>query len=89
MTEESKKAVDGPRMRFGEVGHAIQHPNSDPIVLTIKVGLMNVRRFLVDTGNTVDLIMMDCLKQLKYGPKNLEKLDKPLVVFGGAEFVHL
>lgn len=62
MTAESRKAVDGPRMVFGEGSPAIQHPHSDPVVLTLKVGLMNVRRVLVDTGSTADLITMDCLK---------------------------
>lgn len=58
MTTEVKKAIDGPRMIFGEGSRALQHPHSGPIVLTLKVGLMNVRRVLVDTGSTPDLITM-------------------------------
>ncbi|XP_057550539.1 uncharacterized protein LOC130828592 [Amaranthus tricolor] len=84
MTAEEKRAVDGPKMIFGEVSQPIQHPHSDPIVLTIKFGLMNVRRVLVDTGSTTDLITMDCLKQLKYCLEHLEKLERPLVEFGGS-----
>ena len=83
MTAKDKRAVDGPKMIFGEVSQPIQHPHSDPIVLTIKVGFMNVRRVLADTGSTTDLITMDCLKQLKYGSEQLEKLELPLVGFGG------
>ena len=52
MTAEDKRAVDGPKMIIGEVSQPILHPHSDPIVLTIKLGLMNVRRVLVDTGST-------------------------------------
>ena len=84
MTVEEKRAVDGPKMTFGEVSQPIQYPYSDPIVLTIKVGLMNIRRVLVDTDSTVDLITMDCLKQLKYGPEHFEKLERPLVGFRGS-----
>ena len=84
MTAEDKGEVDGPKMIFGEVSQPIQHPHSDPIKLTIKVDLMKVRRVLVDTGSTADLITMDCLKQLKYGPEHLEKLERPLARFEGS-----
>lgn len=89
MTAEDKQAIEGPKMIFGEVSQPIKHPYSNVVVLTIKVGLMNVRRVLVDTASTIDLITMDCLKQLKYDLENLEKLDLPLIGCGGDEFVHL
>lgn len=84
MTAKGKKAMDGSIMIFGEGGQAIQHPHTDLVVLTLKVGLMNVKRVLVDTSSTANLITMDCLKQLKYGPEHLEKLDWLLVGFGGS-----
>ena len=84
MTVEEKRTIDGPIMIYGEVSQPTQRPHSDPIVLTIKVGLMNVRRVLVDTDSISNLITMNCLKQLKYGPKHLEKLEQPLVGFGGS-----
>ena len=34
---EDKRIIDGPRMIFGEASQPIQHPHSDPIVLTIKI----------------------------------------------------
>ena len=45
---------------------------------------MNVRRVLVDINSTRDLITIDFLKQLKYGPEHLKKLERPLVEFGGS-----
>ena len=81
-TVEDKRTIDGPKMIFGEVSQPIQHPHFDPIVLTIKVGLMNVTRVLVDTGSMADLITMDCLKQLKYNSEHFEKLERPLIGFG-------
>ena len=71
---------------WSEVSQPIQHPHSDPIVLTLKVGIISVRRILVDTGSTANLITMDCLKQLKYDPQHLGKLERPLVGIGGGWF---
>ena len=84
MTAEDKRTIDGSKMIFGEVSQPIEHPHSDPIVHTIKVGIMNMRRVLVDTSSTTGLITMDYLKQLKYGPEHLEKIEGPLVRFRGS-----
>lgn len=62
MIAQNKKVVDRPRMVFGEGIQAIQHSHSNLVALTLKVGIMNVRRVLVDTGSTADLIVMDCMK---------------------------
>ena len=54
-------------MIFNEMMESpIQYPHADPVVLTLKVGQMNVRRVLVDASTTADLVTMDCLQQLKY-----------------------
>ncbi|XP_057545841.1 uncharacterized protein LOC130824839 [Amaranthus tricolor] len=48
-----------------------------------------VRRVLVDTGSTADLITMECLKQMKFEEKHLQPLDKPLIGFGGSQVIPL
>jgi hypothetical protein len=81
----TNKTLVAPEMIFNEkLGSPIQYPHHDPIVLTLKVGQMNVRRVLVDTGTTADLVTKDCLRQLKYETHHLQPLDRPLVGFGGS-----
>ena len=42
-----------------------------------------VRRILVDTGSSVDIITLECFKKLQYTEKDLEAVGMPLVGFGG------
>jgi len=42
-----------------------------------------VRRILVDTGSSVDIITLECFKKLQYIEKDLEAMGMPLVGFKG------
>ena len=44
---------------------------------------MRVRRILIDTGSSSDIISLSCLKNLKFNESSLEKVSHPLVGFGG------
>ena len=48
---------------------------------------MKVKRVLVDTGTTADLITMECLRKIKFEEKHLQPLDKPLIGFGGNKVI--
>ncbi|XP_057526519.1 uncharacterized protein LOC130805751 [Amaranthus tricolor] len=85
-----KTTSSGPIMRFdATTSQPLQQPHTNPLVVTIKIGQMMVRRVLVDTGSTTDLITMECLRQLKFEENHLHPLDKPLIGFGGNQVISL
>ncbi|XP_057523889.1 uncharacterized protein LOC130803706 [Amaranthus tricolor] len=85
-----KSTSSGPIMRFdATTSQPLQQPHTDPLVVTIKIGQMIVRRVLVDTRSTTDLITMECLKQMKFKENHLHPLDKPLIRFGGNQVIPL
>ena len=58
-------------------------PHDDPMVVELKVANMKVRRILIDTGSSSDIVSLSCLKNLKYDEKSVEPVSHPLVGFGG------
>ena len=55
--------VTVPTMVFGgEQGLCFTFPHNDPLVVEMKVASAIVRRILVDTGSSVDIITWDCLR---------------------------
>ncbi|KAJ8428850.1 hypothetical protein Cgig2_003398 [Carnegiea gigantea] len=82
LTAQQGSQVTVPTMMFG--GAKKPHftsSHNDPLVAEMKAASAIVRRILIDTGSTVDIITWDCLKKLKYpgrdivlltGAKNLE-----------------
>jgi len=61
----------------------LQTPHKDPLVVQLKIATTMVRRVLVDTGSSVDIIMLECFKKLQCFEKDLEATETPLVRFGG------
>ena len=85
-----KIASSGPIMKFdATTSQPLQQPHTDPLVVTLKIGLMMVRRILEDTGSATDLITMECLRQMKFKENHLQPLDKPLIGFGGNQVIPL
>ncbi|XP_057550569.1 uncharacterized protein LOC130828622 [Amaranthus tricolor] len=81
-----KASSSGPTMRFdATTSQTLQQPHTDPLVVTLKIGQMKVKRVLVDTESTADLITMECLRKMKFEEKHLQPLDKPLIGFGGSQ----
>ena len=80
----------GPLMKFdATTAQPLQQPRTDPLMVTIEIGQMKVRRVLVDTGSTAVLITMECLGQMKFEENHLQALDKPLIGFGGNQVILL
>ncbi|XP_010693164.1 uncharacterized protein LOC104906147 [Beta vulgaris subsp. vulgaris] len=70
-------------MTFKDSHRPIQTPHEDPLVVEMKIANLRVGRVLIDSGSSVDIITMDCLRKLKYEEKDLIPIDQPLVGFGG------
>ncbi|XP_074301101.1 uncharacterized protein LOC141632453 [Silene latifolia] len=60
---------------------AEQH--DDALTITLSVGNCTVRKALVDTGCSVNLIMLETLKTMGFNKENLIKKSVPLVGFSG------
>ncbi|XP_057538025.1 uncharacterized protein LOC130815553 [Amaranthus tricolor] len=85
-----KTTSSGAIMRFDATTYQpLQQPHTDALVVTIKIGQMMVRRVLVNTGSTTDLITIECLRQMKFEENHLQPLDKPLIGFGGNQVISL
>ena len=49
-----------PEMKFDEkLSVPLHQPHTNPVLVTLKIGQMKVRRVLVDTGSTTDLVTKD------------------------------
>ncbi|XP_074305765.1 uncharacterized protein LOC141640986 [Silene latifolia] len=55
----------------------------DGLVITMQVGTTNVRKILLDRGNTVNLIILDVLKAMKIREDQITKKSSVLVGFSG------
>ena len=77
-------------MRFdATTSQPLQQPHTNSLVVTLKIGQIKVKRVLLDTGSTTDLITMECLRKMKFEEKHLQPLDKPLIGFGGNQAIPL
>ncbi|XP_057493157.1 uncharacterized protein LOC130778645 [Actinidia eriantha] len=59
----------------------VQHPHSDPLVVQLRIGGYDVKRILVDTGSSVEVMYYDLFKQLKILQDQLKPSRAPLVGF--------
>ena len=85
-----KASTSGSIMKFdATTSQTLQQPHTDPLVVTLKIGQMKVKRVLVDTGSTADLITMKCLRKMKFEEQHLQPLDKPLIGFEGSQVIPL
>ncbi|GFZ09869.1 hypothetical protein Acr_21g0004680 [Actinidia rufa] len=59
----------------------VQHPHSDPLVVQLRIGGYDVKRILVDTESSVEVMYYDLFKQLKIPQDQLKPARAPLVGF--------
>ncbi|XP_057490953.1 uncharacterized protein LOC130776722 [Actinidia eriantha] len=59
----------------------VQHPHSDPLVVQLRIGGYDVKRILVDTGSSIEVMYYDLFKQLKLPQDELKPVRAPLVGF--------
>ena len=58
-------------------------PHDDALVVTLRIGVYDVRRVLVDQGSAVEIMYPDVYKGLNLKPENLTAYDSPLISFEG------
>ena len=75
-----------PTMVFGgEDAPRLATPHNDPLVVEMKIANALVRRILVDTGSSVDIITKDCLQKLSHPGRAVDPITTPVLGFGGQE----
>ncbi|XP_021836348.1 uncharacterized protein [Spinacia oleracea] len=74
-----------PKVEIGEADRGkIATPHDDPLVIEVTIANLRVRRILVDTGSSSDIISLECLNQLQHDPSKIEKIHCPIISFGGS-----
>ena len=58
-------------------------PHDDALVITLRIGGYNVKRVMVDQGNTVEIMYPDIYKGLSLRAEDLTPYSSPLVSFDG------
>jgi len=84
LTIEQGPRVIEPTMVFAsEEASQCASPLNDPLVVEIKIVSVIVRRILIDTRSSVDIITWDCLKKLTHPGRDIIPLVYPILAFGG------
>ncbi|XP_021860304.1 uncharacterized protein [Spinacia oleracea] len=81
-----KSPVDPfPRIEICESdGGRVATPHDDPLVVEIKISNMRVKRILIDTRSSSDIMSMEFLSRLAHDPKTIESIHYPIIGFGGS-----
>ncbi|XP_074301515.1 uncharacterized protein LOC141632912 [Silene latifolia] len=75
---------DLPAISFDEadIPDEVEH-HHDALIITLSIGNCPVKKILVDTGSSVNLIMLETLKNMGCSEKDLVQKAVPLVSFSG------
>ncbi|XP_074304054.1 uncharacterized protein LOC141638539 [Silene latifolia] len=65
-----------------DLGNGVEQ-HHDALTITLSIGNCTVRKVLVDTGSSVNLIMLETLRIMGFDKENLIKKSVPLVGFSG------
>ncbi|KAJ1698478.1 hypothetical protein LUZ63_006990 [Rhynchospora breviuscula] len=83
-------SLSNTRISFGPEDCAgVRYPHDDIIVLMLRIHGTRVRRILVDTGSSADVLYFDALRQLNLATYPLTPMDTPLVGFAGDRVIPL
>ncbi|GAV65342.1 hypothetical protein CFOL_v3_08857, partial [Cephalotus follicularis] len=73
---------------FSEVDYeGVRLPHDDPVVVTLLVELFTMKRILLDSGSSADILYKHAFDQLKIPADQLKPVKTPLVGFTG-ETIH-
>ncbi|XP_057248913.1 uncharacterized protein LOC130590479 [Beta vulgaris subsp. vulgaris] len=61
----------------------IRTPHEDPLVVEMKIANLRVRRILIDTRSSTNIISADYLSRLKFKENDLVPVHHPIIGFGG------
>ncbi|GAV76745.1 hypothetical protein CFOL_v3_20218 [Cephalotus follicularis] len=69
---------------FSEVDYeGVRLPHDDPVVVTLLVELFTMKRILIDSGSSVDILYKHAFDQLRISVEQLKPVKTPLVGFAG------
>ncbi|KAL0378376.1 UNVERIFIED_CONTAM: hypothetical protein Sradi_3143100 [Sesamum radiatum] len=68
-----------------EMGNA----NDDPMVITMDITNFEVRKVLVDSGSSMDIVFLNVIHRMEMDITTIELIAKPLRGFGGSEVMPL
>ncbi|GAV58707.1 hypothetical protein CFOL_v3_02240, partial [Cephalotus follicularis] len=86
--ELQQKPRDEEVISFSEVDYeGVRLPHDDPVVVTLMVELFTMKRILIDSGSSADILYKHAFDQLRIPVDRLKPVKTPLVGFAG-EMVH-
>lgn len=62
----------------------VQTPQTDALVVTVQIGMHNVKRVLINQGSSTEVIYYDLFKKLDLLESALQSREVPLIGFNGA-----
>ncbi|XP_074300357.1 uncharacterized protein LOC141631607 [Silene latifolia] len=74
---------DLPTVAFDEGDVHYGHEHHDALIITLSMANCTVRKVLVDTSSSVNLIMLKIVENMGFSEKDLQKKTIPLVGFSG------
>lgn len=85
----SAHPIDGVIIFHPVDSNRILQPHRDALILTLGISDFDVRRILVDLGNSTDLLQVSVIKQMGFSPSTLENPRRILSGFNGASTTSL
>ncbi|GAV67643.1 hypothetical protein CFOL_v3_11148, partial [Cephalotus follicularis] len=86
--EQQQKPRDEEVISFSEADYeGVRLPHDDPVVVTLMVELFTMKRILIDSGSSADILYKHAFDQLRIPVDQLKPVKTPLVGFAG-EMVH-
>ncbi|GAV70356.1 hypothetical protein CFOL_v3_13854, partial [Cephalotus follicularis] len=95
--EEDPRQQEDKRLRtggdeevisFSEVDYeGVRLPHDDPVVVTLQVALFTMKRILIDSESSADILYKHAFDQLRISAYQLKPVKTPLIGFAG-EMVH-
>ncbi|GAV89995.1 hypothetical protein CFOL_v3_33404, partial [Cephalotus follicularis] len=88
--EEQQQQTGGDEevITFSEADYeGVRLPHDDPVVVTLLVELFTMKRILIDSGSSVDILYKHAFDQLRIPADQLKPVKTPLVGFTG-ETIH-
>ncbi|GAV67307.1 hypothetical protein CFOL_v3_10813, partial [Cephalotus follicularis] len=83
-----KTGRDEEVISFSKVDYeGVRLPHDDPVVVTLLVELFTMKRILVDSGSSTEILYKHAFDQLRISTDQLKPVKTPLVGFAG-EMVH-
>ncbi|GAV78445.1 hypothetical protein CFOL_v3_21913, partial [Cephalotus follicularis] len=86
--QQQQQPRDEEVITFSEVDYeGVRLPHDDPVVVTLLVELFTMKRILIDSGSSTDILYKHAFDQLRIPADQLKPVKTPLVGFAG-ETIH-